>query len=111
MSGRMHEHARAGVDALNAAPARAAAVVRDDDSIVIPRDYGRTAERNMACAPIQSLDHYPRIMSDQGLGCLTKLPPINPAQGHAIAWNVDRQNVEAPLPARQQFRNRLLRGL
>jgi|MDTG01.3.fsa_nt_gb hypothetical protein len=111
LSGRMHEHARAGVDALNAAPARAAAVVRDDDSIVIPRDYGRTAERNMACAPIQSLDHYPRIMSDQGLGCLTKLPPINPAQGHAIAWNVDRQNVEAPLPARQQFRNRLLRGL
>ena len=38
----------AGVDALNAAPARAVPIARDSDTIIIPGGYARTAERSMA---------------------------------------------------------------
>ena len=48
LSGRMQEHAMAGVDALNAAPARAVPIARDSDTIIIPGGYARTAERSMA---------------------------------------------------------------
>ena len=48
LSGRMQEHAMAGVNALNAAPARAVPIARDSDTIIIPGGYARTAERSMA---------------------------------------------------------------
>nr|QBM06544.1 hypothetical protein [uncultured bacterium] len=47
LSGRMHEHAKAGADALNAAPAKTVPIARDSDTIMLG-GYDRTAERRMA---------------------------------------------------------------